>query len=184
MTARLTGDHHEPAAAAGRDVGKDHPDANGATAQRPTLTISGTLVYVKGKGIFRQAWPKSEAGHRTVSLPRFAVETLERRPAIARSNPLDAVFPSRRGTWLSPHNVRRQWRQARTDTGLEWVTPHTFRKTVATLIDREADAKTAAAQLGHTSEDVTTVYYIEKAHLAPDMSAVLGALGPDAQAST
>jgi integrase len=67
---------------------------------------------------------------------------------------------------MSPHNVRRQWRQARADTGLEWVTPHTFRKTVATLIDKEADAKSAAAQLGHASEDVTNAYYIVKPALA------------------
>jgi hypothetical protein len=50
-------------------------------------------------------------------------------------------------------NVRRQWRQARKDTGLEWVTPHPFRKTVATLIDKEADTA-AADQLGHGSKDV------------------------------
>jgi integrase len=55
--------------------------------------------------------------------------------------------------------VRRQWRQARADTGLAWVTPHTFRKTVATLIDKEADTKTAAAQLGHASDEVNDAYY-------------------------
>lgn len=60
------------------------------------------------------------------------------RKLTAADNPLDASFASRVGAWLSPHNVRRQRRQARADTGLEWVTPHTFRKTVATLLDKEA----------------------------------------------
>ncbi|GIF05321.1 hypothetical protein Asi03nite_28590 [Actinoplanes siamensis] len=50
---------------------------------------------------------------------------------------------------MSPQNVRRQWRQARAEAGLEWVKPHTFRKTVATLIGNEAEADRAAAQLGH-----------------------------------
>jgi len=153
------------------------------SADTPTLTVSGTLVYVRGKGTFRQPWTKSDAGYRTVSLPQFAVEVLERRRASMNSNECDAVFPSRKGTWLTPHNVRRQWRAARKDTGLDWVTPHTFRKTVATLIDREADAKAAPAQLGHEREGITTIYYIEKAHVAPDMSGVLGALGPDTPAS-
>jgi integrase-like protein len=72
-------------------------------------------------------------------------------------------------------NVRRQWRQARTDTGLEWVKPHTFRKTVATLIDKEAD--TAAAQLGHTNKEITRKHYIDKPALAPDSSAILDQLG-------
>ena len=88
-------------------------------------------------------------------------------------------FASRRATWLSPNNVRRQWRQARADTGLEWVTPHTFRKTVATLIDKEDDTKTAAAQLGHACEQITDAYYIAKPVLAPDVSDILEQLGAD-----
>jgi integrase len=58
-----------------------------------------------------------------------------------------------------------------------WVTPHTFRKTVATLIDKEADTKSAAAQLGHASEDITDTYYIAKPILAPDVSDILEQLG-------
>jgi integrase len=146
-------------------------------AEHPTVTICGTIVYLKGKGFFRQERAKSDAGYRTVVLPRFAVGMLMTRKLAAADNPHDAIFASRRDTWLSPHNVRRQWRQARADTGLEWVTPHTFHKTVATLIDKEADAKRAAAQLGHASEDVTNTYYIVKPALAPDSSHILERLG-------
>jgi integrase len=148
---------------------------------RPTLTISGTFVYVKGRGLFRQPWTKTDAGHRTLVLPRFAVDMLLGRQVAAATNPHDAIFCSRNGTWLSPNNVRRQWRAARDDTGLEWVVPHTFRKTVATLVDREADTKTASEQLGHTTEDVTATFYIEKARVAPDVSAVLQQLGANAR---
>jgi integrase len=149
------------------------------SAERPTLTICGTLVYVKDKGLFRQEWTKSDAGYRMIVLPRFAVGMLLARKLAAPDNPHDAIFASRRGTWLSPNNVRRQWRQARAETGLEWVTPHTFRKTVATLIDKEADTKSAAAQLGHASEETTDMYYIAKPVLAPDLSAILEQLGND-----
>ncbi|GIF04682.1 tyrosine-type recombinase/integrase [Actinoplanes siamensis] len=149
------------------------------TTSRRILTISGTLVYVKGKGVFRQDWPKSEAGYRTIVLPGFAVGMLLARKLTAADNDHDAVFASRNGTWLQPNNVRRQWRQARADTDLTWVTPHTFRKTVATLIDDEANTKSAAAQLGHGSEEVTTTYYIAKPAIAPDNSAILERLGAD-----
>jgi integrase len=64
-------------------------------------------------------------------------------------------------------------------TGLEWVIPHTFRKTVATLIDKEADTDTAAAQLGHENGEITKTYYVHKARKAPDVSGVLDALGPN-----
>ena len=99
------------------------------------------------------------------------------RKLTAADNPHDAIFASRRGTWMSPQNVRRQWRQARADTGLEWVTPHTFRKTVATLIDKEADTDSAAAQLGHGSKAITKKHYIVKPALAPDSSHILERLG-------
>jgi integrase len=148
-------------------------------AEQPTVTICGTIVYLKGKGFFRQGWTKSDAGYRTVILPKFAVGMLRARKLTAADNPHDAIFASRRGTWLSPNNVRRQWRQARADTGLTWVTPHTFRKTVATLIDKEADTKTAAAQLGHASEEITDTYYIAKPVLVPDVSEILERLGAD-----
>ncbi|NIL63024.1 tyrosine-type recombinase/integrase [Salinispora arenicola] len=147
-------------------------------AEQPTLTICGMIVYVKGKGFFRQGWTKTDAGYRNVVLPRFAVGMLMARKITAVDNPHDAIFASRRGTWLSPQNVRRQWRQARTDTGLEWVTPHTARKTVASLIDKEADAKDAAGQLGHDDEAITKKHYIVKPALAPDSSHILEKLGP------
>ncbi len=148
-------------------------------ATRATLTVCGTLVQVKGKSLFRQEWTKSDAGYRMVVLPRFAVGMLLARQLVAPDNPHDAVFASRRGTWLSPNNVRRQWRQARADTGLDWVTPHTFRKTVATLIDKEADTASAAAQLGHASEQVTNRHYIAKPVQAPDVADILEQLGAD-----
>ena len=110
--------------------------------------------------VFRQFQYPTSPG--TVVLPRFAVGVLMARKITAIENPHDAIFASRRGTWLSPPNVRRQWRQARADTGLEWVSPHTFRKTVATLIDKEADADHAAAQLGHGSKEITKKHYIVK----------------------
>ncbi|MEU4715513.1 tyrosine-type recombinase/integrase [Micromonospora purpureochromogenes] len=145
----------------------------------PTLTICGTLVFVKGRGFFRQPWTKSDAGYRMVVLPRFAVGMILARKLVAADNPHDAIFASRRGTWLSPNNVRRQWREARADTELTWVTPHTFRKTVATLIKEETNTRNAAAQLGHSSEEVTDTYYIAKPAQAPDVSDILERLGAD-----
>jgi integrase len=120
-------------------------------ATRPTLTINGTIKTEPGKGTYRKASPKSDASVRTVVLPDFAIAVLRRRRAAARENPNDAVFQTRNGTWQQVNNVERRWRQIRKDTGLDWVTPHTFRKTVATLISERVDAETASQQLGHSS---------------------------------
>jgi integrase len=101
---------------------------------------------------------------------------LLRRQRHAESDTSRPVFHTRTGAWLWPNNVRRQWRDARHETGLDWVTPHTFRKAVATLLDREASTKAAAQQLGHSNESITEEFYIAKAKQAPAVTSVLQAL--------
>ena len=53
------------------------------------------------------------------------------------------------------------------------MTPHTFHKTVATLIDRLVDSDTAARLLGHSSDAITKEFYIEKDRTTPDVSQIL-----------
>ena len=53
------------------------------------------------------------------------------------------------------------------------MTPHTFHKTVATLIDRLVDSDTAARVLGHSSDAITKEFYIEKDRTTPDVTHVL-----------
>ncbi|GIM92980.1 MULTISPECIES: tyrosine-type recombinase/integrase [Paractinoplanes] len=102
----------------------------------------------------------------------------DREHPVHGQHSIDAVFKSRNDTWLSPDNVGRQWREVRTRVGLDWVTPHIFRKTVATVLDSAVKTKEASLQLGHASEEVTKVYYIAKPQLAPDVTDVLDTLGP------
>ncbi len=142
-------------------------------ADRPNLTINGTVKTEPGKGTYRKASPKSDSSVRTVVLPDFAMAVLRRRRLAARENPIDAVFPTRNGTWQQVNNVERRWRQIRKDTGLEWVTPHTFRKTVATLISERVNAETASQQLGHSSPSITREFYISKPAIAADVAHVL-----------
>jgi len=145
---------------------------------KATVTIAGTLINLPDKGYVRQDHPKTKAGWRTVTLPRFAVAMLMRRSVDAAPSQEDVIFPSHAGTLRSPNNFRRQLRDALQGTGYEWVTPHSFRRTVATLLDRQLDVDHAAAQLGHSDTAVTKAHYIMKAHVAPDMSDVLEQLGP------
>lgn len=151
------------------------------TVSPATVTISGTVVRLRGKmadggGLIRQAHPKTDAGHRIVKLPGFARNTLMRLSVDALPTADDLVFPSAAGTLRDPHNVRRQWRDARGEQFTR-VVPHSFRKTVATLIDREGTTEDAASQLGHSGTAVTRKHYIEKAAAAPDLTSVLDQLG-------
>lgn len=153
-------------------------------APRPILDINGTIKTEPGKGTYRKASPKSDAGVRTVVLPDFAIASLKRRQAAAPDDPNAPVFPSRNGTWQQVNNVERRWRQIRKDTGLDWVTPHTFRKTVATLISERVDTQTASQQLGHSSPAITREFYISKPAIAADVAHVLDELvAPDPEAN-
>ncbi|WP_072815759.1 tyrosine-type recombinase/integrase [Rhodococcus zopfii] len=147
------------------------------TAEPATATISGTVVRLPGKmgdggGLVRQGRTKTDSGYRTVKLPKFTRTTLLRLSVNAKPTADDLVFPSSAGTLRDPHNVRRQWRDARGER-FAWVTPHSFRRTVATLIDRESSTEDAASQLGHSGTAVTRKHYIEKAAAAPDLTDVL-----------
>jgi len=125
--------------------------------------------------------------------------------------PGDPVFLSEAGSFRAPNSFRRQWRDATTDTGFEWVTSHSFRRTVATLLDRERTTDHAAAQPGHSDTAVTKTHHkrlrreplsslewpsqlkfveersdehIAKAHRAPDVSDVLQQLARPPVASS
>jgi integrase len=148
-------------------------DINHDDDGKATVTISGTVTWINGQGLVRQDHPKTASGWRTITLPPFAANLLRAYHQERQPTPDDPVFPSGSGTFRSPNNFRRAWRDAITGTGYEWVTPHTFRRTVATLLDRERSTDDAAAQLGHSDTAVTRTHYIAKAHRAPDVSDVL-----------
>lgn len=144
------------------------------SGDKVTVTVNGTMVNIKGKGYFRQPEPKSKSGRRTLTLPSFAANVLlGRRVNSEASKPDDAVFVTRKGTVVNDHNIRRSLRSALAGTDYAWVTPKTFRKTVATLIDNDADAKAASRQLGHAHESTTEGLYIARSAVAPDMSEIL-----------
>jgi integrase len=146
------------------DVELDHKPAR--------ITFSGTIIRIKGKGLIRQAWTKTDSGHRTVVLPQFVIDTLRRVEAEAIDNDLDLVFPNRDGGIWDPHNFNRLWRQARGEK-FAWVTPKTFRKTVVSLIAEQYGPQAAAQRLGHANDSVTKRRYIDQPTQAPDLTAAL-----------
>ena len=59
------------------------------------------------------------------------------------------------------------------------MTPHSFRRTVATTLDRAAGADLAAEMLGHTSSKITKAHYIEPNETVDPVSAeILESLAP------
>lgn len=86
------------------------------------------------------------------------------------------IFPTRTRAARWPVNVRTAWRKVRGDD-YTWVKPHTFRKTVATLVERELGMGAASIQLGHSGIGVTERHYVMRAVEAPDTRTALDKLG-------
>ena len=128
------------------------------------LEVRGSVVRIKGVGLVRQDTTKGGAA-RTVPLPQFAVDALHVRKAAAdeRPNTAAVIFPSSAGTLRDPDNFGKQWREVRDDLGLPDVSSHSFRKTVATLIDDTGlSARIGADQLGHARPSMTQDVYMSR----------------------
>jgi integrase len=119
--------------------------------QAATLSVTGKLVRASGRGLVRvDDETKTTAGRRTVPLPKFAVEVLVERRERPFLGEQTMIFPSMAATWRDPDNFRARWRKVREDLGVPDVTSHSFRKSLATLIDDEGlSARIGADHLGH-----------------------------------
>lgn len=138
------------------------------------LSVTGSVVRLKGKGLVRQDRTKG-GDARSVPLPQFAVDALHRRKG-ARQGPNTAgvIFPSSTGTLRDPDNFGKQWREVRDDLGLPDVSSHSFRKTVATLIDDSGlSARIGADQLGHARPSMTQDVYMSRGQVHTEVADVL-----------
>jgi integrase len=128
-----------------------------------TLTITGKVIRAAGKGLIRLDETKTAAGRRTLPLPIFAVAVLAARRALPYLGQRAMVFPSTAGTWRDPDNFRARWRAVRAELGVPDATSHSFRKTVATLIDDAGlSARIGADHLGHTRISMTQDKYMAR----------------------
>lgn len=150
------------------------------TRSPATVRISGTIVSPSGKPTHRQPHPKTQKSTRTVSVPSFTAAVLrDRLVKIASDEPEHLIFFSRNGTPLTTNNIRRRLRAVLDEAGIEGVTPHSFRRTVATVIDRAGGADLAAELLGHTSSKITREHYIQPDEAVDPITAeILESLAP------
>lgn len=142
-------------------------------ADPPTVTVTGTLIdhgRVVGKPLHRQDARKGGAPEHTVLLPRFGVESLA---ALVGESGMDwPVFANRAGGWMSLANMRRALRAALPED-LSWVTPHSFRRTVATVVRDAHGPALAQQQLSHAKLATTEAHYLQRQTRGPDVRATL-----------
>lgn len=127
----------------------------------PTVRIAGTIVSRKGEQTHRQDHPKTSKSVRRIALPAFALRAIRARLAQVTVRGEDTLlFSTRAGTPHTTNNIRRRLREVTDGTGIRDVTPHKFRRTVATTINEVAGIHLAADLLGHTDPNITIQHYI------------------------
>lgn len=88
-------------------------------------------------------------------------------------SPEALLFTSREGTPLTTSNVRRQLRHVLKLAGLPHVSPHKFRRSVATAVKERGDVNLAAELLGHTDPKITIQHYIRRNEMVNPVTAEL-----------
>jgi integrase len=129
-----------------------------------TITSCGKIARIDGVGLRRLDSGKTASSERTVALPRFAITMLaERRQRPFWGEHRHLIFPSSAGTCRDPIAFDKQWRKVRGGLGVPEVTSHSFRKSVATLIDEAGmSARVGADQLGHSKVSMTQDKYMSR----------------------
>jgi integrase len=125
-----------------------------------TVEVRGTVIRIDGKGLIIKPKPKSKAGWRIIELPSWAVAMLKRRQAEQQPNEWGAVFTSPLRHLRDPSNTQADLRDVFDRVKYPDITSHTFRRTVATLMDEAGlSARAAADQLGHAKVSMTQDHY-------------------------
>jgi len=122
---------------------------------------------------------KSRASERGLLLPAWCVRMLRARRV--RLGAFDGpVFADARGGWRDRSNVGAAFRRVREGSEFEWVKTHTYRKTVATLLDQVgSSARMIADQLGHSRVSMTQDFYLGRRASNAGNLAALEAYNPD-----
>lgn len=146
--------------------------------EHSTVNIERTVIRLRGRGLVASR-PKTASSARVLVLPTWC-----RRMLIARRLRAGAaegpIFPDSVGGYRDRNNVGSVYRQVKKGTRFEWVTPHTYRKTVATLLDSQgATARRIADQLGHSRVSMTQDVYMGRRAVERYNADVLDQFDPD-----
>jgi integrase len=139
-----------------------------------TITVSGKIARIQGEGLKRLDSGKTDSSERVIPLPGFAITMLAERRGRSFWGQQPMIFPSTAGTWRDPDNFDKQWRRVRDDLGVPEVTSHSFRKSVATMIDDAGlSARIGADQLGHARVSMTQDRYMRRGKVHAEVAALL-----------
>lgn len=131
---------------------------------------------------------KDGGSQRVIQLPKIAVDAVKAQ--LADLQGFDELgpylFPTSTGKPITKSNVERWVRAAKqaweqrpkderrdADVDVSWVTPHSFRDTVATVLADKVSLLAASQQLGHSDSTITEHHYLQRPTAGPAVANVL-----------
>ncbi|MCA0346535.1 MAG: site-specific integrase [Actinobacteria bacterium] len=149
-------------------------DASSIDWKAGTATVEAINVRVKGKGIVRQPFAKTDKSQRTTPLPKATIALLKRRHE-RLSEFTTLLFPTPLMRPRDPSNTQREIRDRRDALGYPELSTHSFRKTAATILDKAGLSATEIADyLGHENPSMTQDVYMNTVKGATKAAKVMG----------
>lgn len=145
-----------------------------------TVTVVGIVRMQKADKasgrpyLYWEPTGKTKSAFRTIRIGEYAKNVLVRLRDEDEKGSI-YIFSNVQGGLMSPHNVRRALRTAcnEAELTLEGGKTHTFRKTVATLIENADGLRTASMLLGHSNTQITEQAYVNRSSEVPALSPIL-----------
>lgn len=111
-------------------------------------------------GLLEVHGTKTAPSDRVISMPDWLVSRLrDRKKSIPWARPDSPICPSPKGMRRDLSNTVRAMRKLLEEAGFPWARSHTFRKTVATKLDKAGlTAREIANHLGHSDIGSTMIY--------------------------
>lgn len=153
--------------------------AGSSSVLLPSVTVAGTIVRVRGKGVVRHLG-KTADSLRVVPIPRAVADVLQtRRPP--DPDPGEPVFPAvgRHGvgfTYREPRTVQRHLIEVRRELGWPWFTSHVLRKSFATVLHEAGVSDLSLGEhIGHRDRSSLLNVYLGSPDLDPRLINALDA---------
>ncbi|MDL5159383.1 tyrosine-type recombinase/integrase [Actinomycetospora termitidis] len=147
-----------------------------------TADVGPIVIRVKGRGLVIRGegaqGDGSKTRSRTIGLPNAAVRMVRSRVLQLGGAQEGLLFPNARGDGpLDPTTVGKWMRHALNEAGYEWVTPHVFRKTVASTLDAaRLTPREVSDRLGHSRTEITQQHYMKRRADSAEATAAIDAL--------
>lgn len=156
-------------------LGLTWPDFN---ERAGTLAIAHQMLRATGKGLYLQDAPKTDAGVRTIRLPKSLVKMLHehRREQLAEiavlgdertvweqdGKPVALMFTQENGRPIDARMDTRLWKKLLEQSGVETARRYQARHTAAThmIVDSGGDIAVTAKVLGHADSAFTYRTYV------------------------